>query len=463
MRKLEEKYPRHLAVVGVHSGKYLAERVTHRIREASIRLGATHPVLNDRQFRVWRAYAVRAWPTLVAIDPRGYVVGTHAGEFTFEGIEPFVESTLARTRETGALTDETLHYAIGDPAPPQSSLLRYPGKVAVDDAHSPSARIAVADTGNHRVLLGRLEPGGRRARIEQVFGDTRGFADGRGVDARFDAPQGMCFAGDHTLYVADAESHAVRAIDLSSGAVRTLAGTGEQLRTREDMRAGALSSPWDVTLVGETLWVAMAGIHQIWGLDLSGEGARSAGAPWAGRGAPERPRDATVTHLAPRTAHRIGSGAEEIHDGPHPEAALAQPMGIASDGKRLYFVDAESSAVRWAHADPSGRVGTIVGTGLFDFGDKDGIGDDVRMQHQQGLAIHGGRLLVADSYNDALKWVDPATRRAETWVRGFAEPSGVAIANGLAYVADTNAHRIAVVGLETGEVEELELVIDGGA
>jgi hypothetical protein len=413
-------------------------------------------VLNDRQFRVWRAYAVRAWPTLVAIDPRGYVVGTHAGEFTFEGIEPFVESTLARTREAGALTDEPIHYAIGDPAPPRGSLLRYPGKVAVDDARSPSARIAIADSGNHRVLVGRLDGGGRRARIEQVFGGAQGFADGRGVDARFDSPQGMCFAGDETLYVAEAGSHSVRAIDLSSGEVRTVAGTGEQLRTREDMRAGALSSPWDVTLVGDTLWVAMAGVHQIWGLPTADFGLRTTSSRDTFRGGGSSP---AVRVRSPQSAvARIGSGAEEIHDGPHAEAALAQPMGIASDGKRLYFVDAESSAVRWTHTDPTGRVGTIVGTGLFDFGDKDGVGDDVRMQHQQGVALHDdGRLLVADSYNDALKWVDPATRRAETWLRGFAEPSGVAIANGLAYVADTNAHRIAVAALEGGEIGELEL------
>jgi hypothetical protein len=155
---------------------------------------------------------------------------------------------------------------------------------------------------------------------------------------------------------------------------------------------------------------------------------------------------------------RIGSSAEEIHDGSHAEAALAQPMGITHAGGRLYFVDAESSAVRWAHSDPTGRVGTIVGTGLFDFGDKDGVGDDVRMQHQQGLARHSdGRLLVADSYNDALKWVDPATRRVETWLRGFAEPSGVSIAGTLAYVADTNAHRIAVVEVGGSAVEELEI------
>jgi NHL repeat-containing protein len=435
LRKLEEKYPEHVAVVGVHSGKYLTERVTERIREASIRLGATHPVVNDRQFRLWRAYAVRAWPTLVAIDPRGYVTGTHAGEFTAEAFAPFVERTLATARAEGLLTPGTLHFTPDESSSARSSVLRYPGKVVVADS-----RIAIADSSNHRVLVGRLEQHGRRARIEHVIGGTRGFADGTGADARFDMPQGMSFDGDRTLYLADAENHAVREIDVASGDVRTLAGTGEQLRTREDKRAGALSSPWDVTLVGRTLFVAMAGVHQIWGIEIAG-----------GEGLP--------ASRVPRPASRIGSGAEDIHDGPHAEATLAQPMGITSAGGRLYFVDAESSAVRWAHTDPSGRVGTIVGTGLFDFGDKDGVGDEVRMQHQQGIARHSdGRLLVADSYNDALKWVDPATRRAVTWRRGFAEPSGVAISGDLAYVADTNAHRIAVAPLGTEDVEELEVL-----
>ena len=428
MRELEAKYPGQVAIVGVHSGKYATERVTERVREASIRLGATHPVLNDRQFRVWRAYAVRAWPTLVAVDPRGYVVGTHAGEFTLEAIQPFVERTLDEAREAGTLTDEPLHFDADPGTPAGPSGLRYPGKVALDDGRSPT-RIAIADSGGHRVLVARLDASGRRARIDRVIGGTRGFADGADTEARFDSPQGLCFDGERALLVADAENHAIREIDLAAGAVRTIAGTGSQLRTRADMRAGALSSPWDLTLVGRTLWVAMAGVHQIWGLDLS-----------------------------TRSATRIGSGAEEIHDGRHAEAALAQPMGITSGGGRLYFVDAESSALRWADVDREGLVGTIIGTGLFDFGDKDGVGDDVRMQHQQGLALHPDRrLLVADSYNDALKWVDPATRRAETWLRGFAEPSGVAIGGRLAYVADTNAHRVAVAALDGGTVEELDL------
>jgi DNA-binding beta-propeller fold protein YncE len=133
-------------------------------------------------------------------------------------------------------------------------------------------------------------------------------------------------------------------------------------------------------------------------------------------------------------------------------------LGICAAGDVLYFADSESSAVRVADRDPHGGVRTIVGTGLFDFGDVDGVGDEVRMQHQQGIALApGGRLLVCDSYNDALKWVDPTSRRAESWVRGFEEPSGLAIGEHAIYVADTNAHRIAVVHPQTGEVRSLEI------
>jgi DNA-binding beta-propeller fold protein YncE len=103
-------------------------------------------------------------------------------------------------------------------------------------------------------------------------------------------------------------------------------------------------------------------------------------------------------------------------------------------------------------------VGTIAGTGLFDFGDVDGRGDDVRLQHAQGVTSHPlGGLLVADSYNDCLKIIDPANRSSTTWMRGFSEPSGVACTDTHAYVADTNAHRIAVIDLEAKEMSELRL------
>ena len=409
--------------MGIHSGKYTAERVSERIAHAARRLGVHHPVLNDRQFRVWRAYAVRAWPTLVAIDHRGNVVGMHAGEFTADAVDDFVRRLLADAR--AALPDTGLPALPREEEwQPPAGALAYPDKVAID-----GERIAVSDTANHRVLIGTLAADGLAMRVEREVGGERGHDDG--ARPRFDGPRGLLFHDD-ALYVADAGNHAVRAIDLRSGAARTIAGTGRQLRTTADLQAGALSSPWDLARIGGTLFVAMAGIHQLWALDLA----------------------------TGKTRVHSGSRAEDIVDGPHHTAALAQPMGIVADerGGRLWFVDAESSAVRWADASEAGEVGTVVGTGLFDFGDADGRADDVRLQHPQGLVRRpDGTLVVADSYNDALKLVDPVTREARTLVRGLNEPGGLALhSSGAMYVADTNAHRVVRVDA-TGELDEVRI------
>lgn len=424
LRELEERFADVVAVVGVHSGKYIVERDTTRIRDASIRLGATHPILNDRQFRVWRSYAVRAWPTLVAIDPRGAVVGMSAGEFTADAVTPFIERVVAAARADGSLREGPLHF----PAEPPSMApgdLAFPGKIAVD-----GERIAVADSGHHRVLVGRLEREGLRMRVEHVVGSGgQGFADG--VHAAFRYPQGLAFGGD-VLYVADAGNHAVRAIDVTSGTVRTIAGTGGQLRTSRDLAAGALSSPWDLALAGDTLHVAMAGNHQLWAIDLR-------------------------TGIA---AHRTGSGAEELHDGSHAEAALAQTMGLALAGDTLLAADAESSAIREVDLDASGDVRTVVGTGLFDFGDVDGTGDAARLQHPQGITVApDGRVLVCDSYNDSLRWLDRADRRVTTWVRGLHEPGGIAVGARGAYVADTNAHRLVVAEWGSATVRPVTIAV----
>jgi hypothetical protein len=424
LRELEARFPAEVAVVGVHSGKFVAERVTARIAEAATRLGAHHPVVNDRQLRVWRNYAVRAWPTLAVIDPAGYVLGLHAGEFTAAAIAPLVERLVEAqgVRRAGAAPPGP---APGAPAHAPGAL-RYPGKVAVS-----GARIAVADSGHHRVLVGTLE-GARRMRVERVLGGPdAGYADG--AAPRFRGPQGLAFAAD-TLFVADAGNHAVRAVGLATGAARTVAGTGEQLRRHADRERGLMASPWDVALAGGTLYVAMAGVHQLWAVRPDGSGLRV----------------------------HAGARGENLVDGPLDQCLLAQPMGLAADGGRLHFVDAESSAVRTADLDPAGAVRTVVGTGLFTFGDADGAGDAARLQHPQGIAVHrDGRLLVADSYNDALRWVDPRTRESAAWVRGLHEPGGVAIGAGVVYVADTNAHRVAVVDEATGEVGTLEVDLGG--
>lgn len=363
-----------------------------------------------------------AWPTLVAIDAGGKVVGSHAGEFTSEMLVPFIEQLLATANAEGITNNQILHF---EPDPPTiaSGDLRYPGKVTID-----GKRMAIADSGHNRVLIGVLDETGQRFTREKSIGRTTpGFKDG--ADAEFRSPQGLAF-GKTSLYVADAGNHSIREIHLETGEVTTLSGIGRQMRTRGDQKAGAMSSPWDVALVGNTLFVAMAGTHQLWSVNVSSGQSRV----------------------------HCGTGGEDIRDGDHASALLAQPMGITIGDERVYFADSESSAVRWADIAEAGSVGTIVGTGLFDFGDVDGSGGDVRLQHPQGVAAHSnGKLLVADSYNDSLKWIDVLSCESTTWVKGLHEPAGVCIGASYAYVADTNAHRIATVHLDTGAVAELRI------
>ena len=422
MRELETRYEKELVVIGVHSGKYHAERITSRIRDASIRLDSIHPIVNDRQFRIWRSYAVSAWPTLVAIDPGGYVVGARAGEFTAGMLVPFIDGLIENARAKRTLNETPLRFASDQPtnAPGQ---LRYPGKVAID-----SDRITVADSGHNRVIVARLSEDGAVARIEMIVGEEKaGFVDGS--QPRFRSPQGLLIAGD-VLYVADTGNHAIRSVSLGSGNVVTVAGNGRQLRTRADRDAGAMSSPWDIALAGNSLYVAMAGTHQIWSVDLESR----------------------------RSRVHSGTGAEDIRDGENHSALLAQPMGITSNGELLYFADSESNAIRQTGSGETASVATIVGTGLFDFGDVDGSGDEVRLQHTQGITKRpGGGLRVADSYNDCVKLVEPQSRGSSVWARGLNEPEGIACSDTHAYVADTNAHRVVTLNLDTREATELRL------
>ncbi|HEX6940830.1 MAG TPA: thioredoxin-like domain-containing protein [Longimicrobiales bacterium] len=431
LRKLESWFPAELVVVGVHSGKFIAERETSNIREAVLRHGIDHPVVNDRRFRIWRSYAVNAWPTLVLIDPEARVVGQQAGEIAAERLAEVVERVIARAESAGKLDRTPRAYPLEREREPERAL-RYPAKVRVDDA---SGRLFVADSGHHRILVVRLDAGGGSGVLEAVVGrGEAGFADGAFETAAFHDPHGLALDGG-TLYVADTGNHAVRAIDLGRRRVETVAGTGEQAGPRARGGRGpevALNSPWDLLVHGGAVYVAMAGPHQIWRLDA----ATGDIAPWA------------------------GTGAEALHDGSREEAALAQPSGLATDGRRLFFADAENSAIRWVDLGPTAAVRTIIGTGLFDFGDRDGVGDAVRLQHPLGVAWHDGRVYLADTYNGKIKVVDPEERTCRALPvgeGGLWEPGGLDVAAGRIYVADTNHHRVARVDLAGGRVEVLDI------
>ena len=435
LRKLEHKYRNELAVVGVHSAKFTSEKDTENLRKAVMRYELDHPVVNDSDFQVWSQYGCRAWPTLMFLDPMGKVIGKHEGEITFEDFDPLIQQMVQEFDGMGVLDRSPLGHAVERES---GGALSFPGKVLADEA---SGRLVISDSNHNRIVVATLE-----GDVLAVVGSGEaGLVDGDFSQARFNHPQGVALEGD-TLYVADTENHAVRVVDIGAGQVGTAAGTGRQARMRRqggEPRTSDLSSPWDLWLHDGVLYIAMAGIHQIWSLDLE---AQVIG-PYAGDG-----REAPV-------------------DGPLLAASLDQPTGITSDGLKLYFADSEASAIRSADLGPGGRVDTIVGKGLFVFGDVDGAGDEVRLQHPQGIDHHDGVLYVADTYNNKIKRVVPNTRGVATFLGSgepgrrdgvgveaeFHEPSGVSVTAGRVFVADTNNHAVRVADLETGMVGTLEL------
>jgi DNA-binding beta-propeller fold protein YncE len=440
LRKLERKYDRRLAVVGVHSPKFTTEKETESLHAAIRRLNVGHPVVNDRDFRVWQEYAVRAWPTLMFIDPQGKVIGKHEGEIPYEMADQLVGQMLAEFEAEGLLDARPIPGAYGDRTEVvEATPLRFPGKVIADAS---SRRLVVSDSGHNRIVVADLD-----GNVQQVIGSGReALTDGSASEAAFYQPQGLALDGD-TLYVADTENHAIRAVDLATGNVVTVAGTGEQLmgeRIGGPALRTDLSSPWDLALLDGTLYIAMAGTHQIWSMRI-GE-----------------------TTVQPHT----GNSREALVDGPLAAASMNQPSGLTTDGTRLYVTDSEASAIRVIEPGPDGEIRTIIGEGLFEFGDVDGVGaPNVRLQHPTGVTWHDGTVYVADTYNHKIKRLDPETAEVRTWLGSgepgltdgpaqsvrFSEPSGLAVANGRFYVADTNNHAIRIVDLSDGTVRTLAL------
>ena len=220
------------------------------------------------------------------------------------------------------------------------------------------------------------------------------------------------------LYVCDTENNSLRKVDLIQGSVSTI-GNGS-IR---------LNSPWDVVKVEDRLFIAMAGAHQIWRVDLSTE---------------------ETTPLA-------GTGWENIVDGPAHEALLAQPSGMTYGEGSIYFADSEVSALR--HLDlATNRVSTLIGTGLFDFGLRDGSFERARLQHPMGVYREAGIVDIADTYNHAIRGANLATKELHTIVnKTLNEPNDVLKVGNKLYISDTNNHSIKVYDLDSKQIKKLQV------
>ena len=441
LHRLEEEFPDSLAVVGVHWAKFDHERTSEAVGKAVQRLGIRHPVVNDDYEYLRKSYRVQAWPTLVLIDPLGRIVGVHAGEGVYQLFEPVIEQM---TREYGAagLIDSRPLDLIARSSDPIPTVLSFPGKVLADPE---SGRLFIADSGHHRIVITELD--GRI--LDVVGGGSPGLVNGAWLDARFNQPQGLTLsANGRFLYVADRGNHSVRVIDLSQRKVRTLAGTGQPVHrvVPGPPLSTAIVSPWDVERVGNQLFVAGAGRHQLWIIDTSDQGRQ---ADW-------------IDVFA-------GTGAEGIQDGPRLTATLSQPSGLSSDGATLWFTDPEASAIRSVDLTDGDELKTLVGTGLFSWGDSVGDGGATELQHALGIELVGDSLYVADTYNHRIKAIRLSTGDSVLVVGNglpglndgygpaaqLAEPSGLSLANEVLYIADTNNHRIRTLKVGTGELTTL--------
>jgi thiol-disulfide isomerase/thioredoxin len=482
LRPLEEQYSDVLVTVGVHSPKFEHEADPVALAAAVERYEIHHPVLDDPELETWKAYTARAWPTLVVIDPEGYIVAHLSGEGHADGLAVLVPELIAEHEAKGTLHRGNGPYVAPEPT---SGTLRFPGKalylpagrgnsVAGEAASASSGNDAgswlVTDTGHHRLV----ELDTNFQTVLGTFGSgTKGYADGTGADvdsrkaaARFNEPQGLVLLPEdvaaktgYDVVIADSVNHRLRGLSLADGTVTTLAGNGVQrlletgpARVDED-GAGfggflgseplevSLSSPWDVVWSAKlnAVVIAMAGTHQIFSFD---------------------PLTGAVTIVA-------GNGLEGLLDGPAHEAWFAQPSGLAEDADgNIWVADSETSALRKLVIDDDGTVAveSAVGKGLFDFGFRDGQASEARLQHPLGVTVlPDGSVAIADTYNGAVRRYDPAAGTVSTLARGLSEPSdvivdhtGVAGSEPLLVVVEANKHQLVYVPIpkEAQQVDE---------
>lgn len=459
---LEERYPveQGVVVVGVHSAKFANEKESRNILAAAQRYNIAHPVVNDSQFRMWKALNVHCWPTLLVLGPKKNPLFVLTGEGHGEILQRYVAASLkffAKEIKSHSLPIRLSNEML------KGQLVKFPAKVACNSRGS----IAVSDSGNHRILI--LSKSG--VILEEIGGCGAGFKDGSFVDCRFNSPQGLCFYGPNeaVIFVADTENHAIRRIDLQQRIVDTVVGTGKQGndyqggRTKEQ----AISSPWDVVVhrTGngkEMIVCAMAGTHQIWSYFI--EDCKF----WRGK-----------EYKAESCAAVAGNGHEQNKNNSYPNnAAFAQPSGLAMDTEKneLFIADSESSTVRKiVMAD--GKVQGVVGgdrnpQNLFAFGDLDGKLVDAKLQHPLGVCFNPQDkfIYVADTYNHKIKRIHTETSTVESMsvvknegsgeqAYAFNEPGGLCVdeTGEILIVANTNHHSIDFVNLKTNVAISLDI------
>ncbi len=423
LRQLASRYRDDLVIVGVHSPRFRSELRRSHVQKAINRHNIDFPVIHDPEQKLWNLYGISVLPTQVLIDHEGYIVGSLSGDGKSARLEQIVGKLLGRREHTSATARSSFQLK-HCPEPP--GVLNFPGRIVVA-----GDRVYIVDSGNHRILV--TSASGHVLR--QYGGGGAGFVDGEGQSAAFSNPQGI-EVHDDFLFVADEGNHAIRRVNLRTDEVVTIAGTGRQGGPLAGPATApaetALNSPTDVVFHNGQLFIAMVGVHQIWRLCLMKN---------------------TLEVFA-------GSGHEGLANGAPGTASFAQPTGLTVCGDKLYTVDATASAVRCVDL-ASGSVSTLVGEGLFAFGEQDGIGQAARLQYPLDIKADQTQnmLWVADTYNNKIRRIGVKTRHVSSVLldRRLDEPGGLAFSNNTLYIANTNAHEVLRLNPNNGLTEALNV------
>lgn len=439
LQELEAKYHDQLTVIGIHSAKFANEKDSSNIRNAILRYGIEHPVINDADFNLWQHFSVRAWPTLLLISPDGTIYRSYAGEGDIDEISRDIDKLISTYDDK--INKSPLPLAL-EKNKAEPTYLSFPGKLIYVSQYDGAPALFIADSSHNRIIGTRLD-----GQTFVVIGSgAQGRTDGTFESASFSKPQGLLYK-DNLLYVADTENHLLRRVDLKNKIVETIGGTGERgmiLSSRDRVaKTTAMASPWDLAFYPDEdhIAIAMAGTHQLWSYSIPGK---------------------TVSVLA-------GNGRESIDDGGFPYNSLSQPSGLSSYGDKLYFVDSETSSLRVL--DHNAEIKTLIGTGLFDFGLRDGDANSALMQHSLGLATDDKGAYITDSYNHAIRFYDFATKKLSTLIgtgkAGNAqgsfkdtlmnEPNAIVKAGSSFFVADTNNSQILMLDMNSRQAKKFDI------
>ena len=416
----QQRHPGLLQVVVVQVPRFDFERDGQQSLALLAQHGIQAPVLLDGQWQAWQRFAVESWPTLVMIDASSREVERLVG--LGQPLEPVLSRLCQGVKPApgGMVRERLLGMSAGQ------GELRHPGGL-----HVTADRVYIADSGKHRLLECN-----HQGRILRQFGmGTADWADGPADVAAFNRPHGLALGHGH-LYVADTGNHALRRINLLTGQVDTVIGTGKA----GDPREGVLSQAWDsplqhpcaVVLMDNQLLLAMTGDNQVWSYDL---GTR-------------------------QLAHRAGSGAVELRDGSGQMAAFAQPVALAALNQTLYVCDALSSSIRSMQLRGE-LVQTVTGQGLWKHGLADGNRAQALLQFPLALAadVQAQLLWVADAGNGKLRRIKLAGGQVSTveLERPLYGVGGLAVHDGLVWIADTDAGALLRYDPATGELADISI------